>query len=209
MTVDDAQADIDGQHDRRIGRRQRGTSNHQTGGGSQQKTLRSEVQGDREAKSGHGSDSFDGVEPPARSVGRCSSRPPPGQHGNQQKSDPDDDLADGNRRLKRASSVDQAAPAVAPIATITTTNVMPPTHPIKKGIAARFRLGDSRIRMVTRIGTGLQHYATEIGETCPSAVSMLRQQPESEPAPPQRLDRAARRGKARSRRAQRSPASRR
>jgi hypothetical protein len=58
-----------------------------------------------------------------------------------------------------------------------TTAITPVTQPRRKGSAARLRLGDSKIKMVTVIGTELNATATAIGSSPPSACHIALDRP--------------------------------
>ena len=67
--------------------------------------------------------------------------------------------------------------AEAPSALRMITAATPITHPTRKGSAARFRLGESKIKMVTVMGTELSATATAIGSSPPSACHIAPDRP--------------------------------
>jgi hypothetical protein len=57
------------------------------------------------------------------------------------------------------------------------TATTPVTQPTRKGTAARVRLGESKIKIVTVIGTELIATATAIGSNPPSACHIVLDRP--------------------------------
>ena len=65
---------------------------------------------------------------------------------------------------------DGSGRAEAPTTLRMITAATPITHPMRKGSAALFRLGDSKIKMVTVMGTVLSATATAIGSSPPECL---------------------------------------